>query len=352
MAPSDASPLRPGEVRAGDGQLSLMPMRDSTTLLHAGNFDALRAEYKEQGYLLLRGLIPPGDVRAARRKIVSRLLQRGELDEGGSADEAPMRGGRRPGLVLFTDDELRESEEVRTTLESSALRDFFGAFFGEEATTFAYKWMRAVGAGEFTGAHVDSVYMGRGSQQLMTAWIPLGDVAVEEGTLMALPRSHAHPDYAELRTGYGALDVDRDVPADPAASGQLTDHPLTWAAKTPPPIAATAEQGGAGAGRLAWDAALPSIPAAARSGWVSADFQAGDVVIFGIQTLHMSTTNTSKGFRLSCDTRWQPASQPVDERWAGGAMEGKALRLFCGDQPRAPVGGAYEGVTSSTDADA
>ena len=32
---------------------------------------------------------------------------------------------------------------------------------------------------EFTGAHFDSVYMGRGSQDLMTTWIPLGDYPVE-----------------------------------------------------------------------------------------------------------------------------------------------------------------------------
>ena len=57
-------------------------------------------------------------------------------------------------------------------------------------TTYAYKWLRAVGCGEFTGAHFDSVYMGRGSQDLMTAWIPLGDIDVEQGTLCVCPGTH------------------------------------------------------------------------------------------------------------------------------------------------------------------
>jgi len=43
------------------------------------------------------------------------------------------------------------------------------------------------------------------------------------------------------------------------------------------------------------------------SEWVSTDFKAGDVAIVSLNTVHMSTTNTSNFWRISCDTRWQPA---------------------------------------------
>jgi hypothetical protein len=43
----------------------------------------------------------------------------------------------------------------------------------------------------------------------------------------------------------------------------------------------------------------------------------GDVLIFGMFTLHGSLTNTSNRFRLSADTRYQRSDEPVDERWIG-----------------------------------
>ena len=50
----------------------------------------------------------------------------------------------------------------------------FKLLFGEESTTFKYKWLRAMHSEGFTGVHVDWVYMGRGSRNLLTCWIPLG----------------------------------------------------------------------------------------------------------------------------------------------------------------------------------
>jgi ectoine hydroxylase-related dioxygenase (phytanoyl-CoA dioxygenase family) len=49
--------------------------------------------------------------------------------------------------------------------------------------------------------------------------------------------------------------------------------------------------------------------------WQTSEFFAGDVILFGMHTMHASTTNLTNRFRLSCDIRFQPASEPVDERW-------------------------------------
>ena len=42
----------------------------------------------------------------------------------------------------------------------------------------------------FTGVHVDNVYMGRGTQELLTMWSPLGDVSLDMGCLALVPGSH------------------------------------------------------------------------------------------------------------------------------------------------------------------
>lgn len=46
-----------------------------------------------------------------------------------------------------------------------------------EVLTSGYKWLRAVGQGEFTGVHTDKVFLGRGSPRVLTAWVPLGKVS-------------------------------------------------------------------------------------------------------------------------------------------------------------------------------
>jgi ectoine hydroxylase-related dioxygenase (phytanoyl-CoA dioxygenase family) len=51
--------------------------------------------------------------------------------------------------------------------------------------------------------------------------------------------------------------------------------------------------------------------------WATTDFQAGDAIIFGMFTLHMSTVNQTGRYRTSCDTRYQLRSEPIDERFMG-----------------------------------
>ena len=51
--------------------------------------------------------------------------------------------------------------------------------------------------------------------------------------------------------------------------------------------------------------------------WLTTDFKAGDALIFSMFTVHTSLDNHSNTIRLSSDTRYQLASEPVDERWIG-----------------------------------
>ena len=137
------------------------------------------------------------------------------------------------------------------------------------------------GPGVHTGVHYDVVYMGRGSKNLLTCWIPFGDYTLQSGPLAILAGSHSLPSFQRLRETYGRLDVDRDK-----ATGWLSRDPLEVSKR----------YGGQ---------------------WQAAEVRMGDVIILGMYTMHASLTNTSDSFRISCDTRWQPASEPADERWVG-----------------------------------
>ena len=70
-----------------------------------------------------------------------------------------------------------------------------------------------------------------------------------------------------------------------------------------------------------WDGRLSSDPVTLRAKlggrWLSTNFQAGDVLTFGMATVHASLDNQSNRFRLSSDSRYQLASEPADPRWTG-----------------------------------
>src|SRR5690606_15777914 len=51
--------------------------------------------------------------------------------------------------------------------------------------------------------------------------------------------------------------------------------------------------------------------------WRTAEYRAGDVLIFTIFTVHASLDNRSDRIRLSTDSRYQSADEPADERWIG-----------------------------------
>ena len=58
--------------------------------------------------------------------------------------------------------------------------------------------------------------------------------------------------------------------------------------------------------------------------WLSADFEPGDVLCFGMHMLHGAFDNRSPvgRCRLTSDTRYQPASEPADSRWNGADFDG------------------------------
>lgn len=261
-------------------------LRDSSAL--NGDFPALRKRIAEDGYLLMRGLLDREVVLAARREILLGLESVGELDPGRPVMEAISSGRSERGRIdqqEFLRD-LRTGPAVRELCHSGNLRRFYDGFFGEPSRPLDYIWVRTVPVGGFTGIHYDWVYMGRGTRNLHTSWIPVGDVSREEGSLLILENSHRHE---QLQNTYGALDVDRDEKKYKGAEGG-------WYSEDP--VTVRNELGGR---------------------WLTTDFEAGDFLVFGMFTLHCSLDNNSPlgRIRVTIDTRYQPASEPADERWVG-----------------------------------
>jgi hypothetical protein len=250
-------------------------LREASDLL--GDPAALRARMEEDGYLLIRGIQEVERVRAARRAVLENLDANGQLDRGYPLMEGVAKGGAR-GQFLGGRKEITRRPEFLALVESPQIMGFFEGFLGGPVLTYDYKWLRAIGPGGNSGAHYDIVYMGRGTQKVYTAWTPLGDVPLEMGPLAVLVGSHR---FERVRETYGKMDVDRDH-----VTGSFSNDP----------VEVMDRHGGQ---------------------WRTSGFKAGDVLIFGMFTMHGSLNNVSDRFRLSTDTRYQLASEPVDERWIG-----------------------------------
>jgi hypothetical protein len=259
-------------------------LRDSSDLLN--NITALKSRIARDGYLLLRNFIDRDTVLNAREGIVKYLDEKSALVKGEPLLDARMpKTGRE---VRMTGQNIITHQPSSLELfENKRLFEFFERFFDQPSVTYDYKWLRAVGNENFTGCHYDVVYMGRGSKNVHTVWIPIGEIPVSQGTLAICEGSHNMSSFARLRNTYGGLDVDRD---------RVTEG---WFSSDPYEI--TEKFGGR---------------------WLTTNFNPGDILIFGLYTLHASTTNLTDKFRISCDIRFQPSGEELDERWAGKNPKG------------------------------
>ncbi|NOU90648.1 phytanoyl-CoA dioxygenase [Paenibacillus sp. LMG 31460] len=269
-------------VKVGSRELEmggphLTELRSSNEIVH--DVVALRERMEEDGYLLIRGFHDRAKVFHARTSILEKMGQMGKLDRDTLLEEGRMADGSKSIFMGGTNEDL---PALLNVLNGDHIMRFFDELLGEPSLTYHYKWLRAVGKGDFTGAHYDIVYMGRGTEKVYTVWSPLGDVSYEMGGLAICLGSHR---FEDLKQSYGTKDSDRD------GIGHYTDDPLVI----------TEKFGGK---------------------WATTTFEAGDVLIFGMYLLHCSLENTTNQYRISVDARYQSVNEKVDERWSGKKPRG------------------------------
>ena len=288
MTEDTKAPNQPRTILFGKSEYTfpsdeLRPLRDSSDVL--GDAEAMRERLAEDGFLYLPGFLDREEVLAARREILAYMEEQGGLEPDSRPLDGVM-GQYGKGVPMMGRKLITHRDAVSRVLAAQRLYELHEMIQGEPVTTYEYKWLRAVGNEEFTGAHMDHVYMGRGSKRLMTVWIPLADIPVEQGTLCIVPATHRLPEFEKLRNTYGRMDVDRD-------------RTEGWFTKKPREITDTF--GGC---------------------WHTTNIQAGDVITFGMHLMHASTTNLTDKWRISCDVRFQPSADQIDPRWAGKEPKG------------------------------
>ena len=245
---------------------------------------------------------------AARQVILNRFQEKGFLDgnhapqEGVLANKianertafAATAAGNETVRKFNPVEMVKGNQPLWDMLNTGRIMKFFDAFFSTPAHRFKHIWFRGVGKGLGTPPHCDWVYMSRGTTNLYTTWVTLGDTPLEVGGLMVLEGSNKKGDKLKH---YLSRDVDDYCTTSPNVK-KLQSGEMMYE----------------------WDGVLTKNPYALREKlggrWLTAEeYQMGDLLIFTRQTVHASLDNQTDRIRMSVDTRYQPANEPSDERW-------------------------------------
>ena len=251
---------------------------------------ALRAAMAEDGHLFFRGLLDPEIVLAARHEVLLKYAILGEIDDRHPVDDAIAGDGAAvpsANLRAFSES-VRTGASYRRVTDAPEVLAVHRCLLDGDVRSFDMRWPRFVRPGEGCGFHCDGPYMNRGTSRIFSSWIPLGRVDRHEGALMLLEGSHRSE---RLHDGYLRADADRDG--------------LTWL-----------------------DADPVAVQDLYGARWLTTDFEPGDVLCFGMHTLHGALDNrsTTGRCRLSSDSRYQRTDEPADPRWNGADFEGHGGR--------------------------
>jgi hypothetical protein len=268
----DGTPFRFGKHTFTFGQ-DVLDLQDSSPI--RDDPDALRARLAQDGYLFIRGFHNVDSVTAAAKFTLEAIEARGGIAPGTPAVEGRI-GPENRNFPFLRVPEVSHDPAILRVVDSPDTFEFYARIFGKPAITFDKRWLRCMANGGHNHFHYDNVYVGRGTPNRLTMWSPLTDVDLDEGPLVICLSSHRHE---HLINTYGQTDMDRDL-----TEAVFTANPRELV-----------EDFGFTLG--------------------TTHFNPGDAILFGMFMMHSSAPNLSNRYRISIDTRYQPADEEKDERF-------------------------------------
>ena len=295
--PFSMTPIAQGQ-RVSDDLIA--PLRDSQADISSA--ETLKRRIIDEGYLFFRRFFDPDDVKATRTDIFSSLAAVGEIigePAHGIFSGQSERREKAHDLGTFWRS-VSEQWSLRRISHGTDLHKLAGHILGEPARAQDYLFLRPTNPGKFTHLHCDAPFFTRETADVVTVWIALSDVPVSLGPLFIVAESHRDP---SLQAHYKDFDVARDTNRQAALAQTPRDYAIEHGTQL-----------------------------------LTTDFVAGDIVVFGMHTLHGTFDNVDTGgkCRLSCDVRYQPATAPQDPRYFGpnpGGTTGAGYGELVGAKP-------------------
>ena len=255
----------------------------------------LQSRFAANGYLYLKGLLDPQRVNAFRGWVFQNLASSGLLQPGTD----PVLGLANSAGFDKTLADRRLMSIVRAAkyenfCSQPDLTDFIDTFIDGMSYLHKRKLIRFTvpNTDVSTPAHYDLTYLRGGTSNILTAWIPTGDISIAEGGLVYLKNSHAIGVKLENEFNIKNADLGPEERIN-AYNRNMTEG--GWVSKD-----------------------LPEMADKFDTQWLATDYQAGDVVLHSPFMIHASTNNASPTgrLRLSTDIRFQHVDDEIDARWS------------------------------------
>ncbi|KAL3472612.1 hypothetical protein BJX99DRAFT_249581 [Aspergillus californicus] len=290
--------------------------------------EELRRRYKEDGYLLVKNVVPRADILKVRQKYFEMLAPTGCLAPGTSPVDGIFDTTQNrfnfPGVGAGPPDLTGSDPEAATLFNELALAAHHEEWYTEDLCrhpAIQDLVARLTGWGENTlsirrtllrnnmpqntaiGVHYDQIFLRHGEDTFVTAWVPIGDISIEGGGLIYLEKGHdigeqTEREFMERAKAAGMTEQEtKDAyNANMMAGGLLDVGPARYAKKF---------------GRK----------------WLLTGYEAGDVVFHNPYALHASCINhdPKNVIRLGTDLRFVDSSRPWDTRWSNIIKPGDGL---------------------------
>ncbi|KAI1854874.1 hypothetical protein JX265_002513 [Neoarthrinium moseri] len=314
--PHASSPTPEAPLYVNDGRL----LPEQTGYLRPSSPDepleVLRDRYHNDGYLFLKGLIPRSDVIKAREAYFELLSPSGVLAPGTAPADGIFDSSRnkldfpgigagsadangRPSGGVFVDLALKAHTEPfykDVFCKNPALLAFISKFTGWNENTLALTrtlLRNNTPGNKAIGVHYDQIFLRHGEDTSVTAWVPMGDIALDGGGLIYLEKGQTLGEEIErdfyrkaTETGLTELEAKDAFNKNMMSGGLLADGPKDFGEQY-------------------------------KRRWLVTTYEAGDVVLHTPYTIHASTINydAKNIIRLGTDLRFVDSSRPYDMRW-------------------------------------
>jgi hypothetical protein len=246
-------------------------MKGFTHFGASGTLQDAQTALQRDGFLFLKGFLPPGALRPVHRAFSDAAYEGGWVQDRGSDDLPPTADMRAAcaspdPAYLGVYHELYKNERLHCLTHLPEIEELARRLIGTEA----FVHPRIVGRiifpqrPDFTTSPHQDFFQVRGSPNFVTLWIPLHDCSVSHGSLRIARGSHTS----------GLLPV---VPSAGASGATVDVHPDEF-------------------------------------DWFGGDFERGDLVAFHGMSVHMAAYNDTDLIRFSVDMRWQSRRESVSER--------------------------------------
>lgn len=149
--------------------------------------EAQKQQFKDEGYFILKGVIPPDMLEMLRGNCQGFI---DELDAEMDAKGVDRLGISAKGKRYFPNTCYKKKPELGQFIFSDLMADVTRAALGDEVYLFWDQYVvKGTDKDSAFGWHQDSGYVHLECPMYLTCWVTLDDVSLENGTVFLLPYS-------------------------------------------------------------------------------------------------------------------------------------------------------------------